>query len=132
MRGIEGRMPIGGNANMVEYLPPDFVIVGTPLPDGRVRIVASKDLSEAELKYEARMQDVYSGSQFGGYDSLDPVTSVTTRTVWTMSTVMLKFTMIDAPDYGTALRHLMDMWKGSYTADRRPIGEGQREVEAGQ
>lgn len=96
-----------------EVMRPDCAIVGSPLPDGRVRLIASKNLLDAWLDYQFAWAP--------SFDGLVPPAQVTYSIITTMSDVVI----IEAEDYPSALRGLMNHWNGSHA---RPV-DGQRQVE---
>ena len=114
----------------IGFTQPDFVICGAPLASGWVRLLASKELSKAELEAQFGFQDVYDDD----YESLIPdavmATSVkVSLTVEFMTWKQKAFVLIDAPDYPSAFRALFEDWTPA--RDVHPaIGRGQQEISA--
>jgi hypothetical protein len=81
---------------------PDWVMCGCPTAGG-VRLVASKDMTHAELEMQFGYQDIYDGGLTAAYAL--PVSRRVTLTAG-----MTTFVMIDAPDYPTAFRALFEQW----------------------
>lgn len=97
--------------------PPDWVVLGTPTTDGKVAIYASKDLTEAELRYEAEHD----------YDFLAMRTVLLSRRI-ELTVGMRTYTVVVADTYEQALRHLFDTW--SPEPDRPTIEPAQRAISA--
>jgi hypothetical protein len=98
---------------------PDFVICGTPNPNGGVRLIASRELNYAELSMEssyARIDD--------WLVSIPLMTSYRVRLTTDMRTCVL----IDAPDYATAFEHLFRDWSPD---SRTPVEPAARALEPG-
>ncbi len=94
---------------MIEsQLRPDFVIVGTPHAKGVV-VLASTELSQVELNYEAR--DI----------CLDEFP------VYTLLTTMRRFVMVTGATYPEAFEKLFHEW----SPDRRSIGTAHLGIERG-
>jgi hypothetical protein len=74
----------------------------------RVRVIASKSLTDAELKYNVEFQDLYEGGP-------TPFAAVMTRREMSL-TVFIGYgrqgdtIMIDATDYATAMAELFRQW----------------------
>lgn len=75
------------------------------LPDGTVRIIASKELYEAELRSEVDRLSVW--------QSPEPFA---VRTRYYVTCEMRSYVIISAPDYASAFTHLFTQW--SPTVDR--------------
>lgn len=103
---------------------PDFVIVGTPRPEGGVRLIASKELTRAELDVQIDTQDIFD------VEYLDPVSIQVTGTRYCLTADFRRFVVIDAPDYATAFTDLFRYWTPD-PEPRKRIGN-QSSIESGQ
>jgi hypothetical protein len=86
-----------------QQMRPQWVIVGIDLPDGRVRIVASDQLTHAALAVN------YGWLSRSFFDDIG--THVMTRYEITLTIHMLNFRIVEAQDYATALADLFGAWK---------------------
>ncbi len=101
---------------------PQFNITGGETEDGWVRLIASRDLRDTQLEMDAHWPEDDAWSVFPS----------PAFTVYTLSTQMHKFIMVDAPDYPAAFRGLMEAWARQDAADpsrpqvpwTRAIGDG--------
>ena len=111
------------HAENISFPRPDWVMCGAQNPDGRVRLLASKELTQAELREEMEYPDLpYPERLF-----VNPF-DVTQR--FFLTAQMRSFTIIDAPDYPAAFKSLFEGWSPGPTP-RLALGEGLRELEAG-
>lgn len=78
-------------------LSPDFAIVGVTLNTGRVQVLASKDLTRAELR-AIRVRDTY-----------DFTAPMRIRGIF-LTTEMKHYVIVDADSYPDAFRKLFDIW----------------------
>lgn len=81
---------------------PDFVMVGSHLPNGKVCLFASKSLTEAELRTESEE-----------FDSLDHRYNTTTfepRYRYFVTAEMRDWVQVVADDYAEAFRILFERW----------------------
>lgn len=99
---------------------PDFVILGVPNPDGGVLIVASKELSQAELESTADELDMW---EVGRRLRMS-------RTTYTLTAQMRSIHMVIGPDYGSALRTLFEQWTPPTEAGRRGIAAPVRPLDS--
>jgi hypothetical protein len=94
------------------FMRPDWVMCGAPQPGGvGVRLIASKSLSFAELRYEARYQDIILE---------DPLPHDIGRRILTWQDLSLTVHMmpmrngdviiLDGPDYPTVIEALFKEW----------------------
>jgi hypothetical protein len=99
---------------------PDWVMCGVTLPSGGVRLIASKELTRADL--EAQWERAY--PQFDTWEVLSPPFG---HARITLTTEIRGFVMIEAPDYPAAFKALFEDWAPQ--APPRPgISEGQQEL----
>ena len=103
-----------------QFPNPEWSICGMQLPDGKVRIIASKELSYAELRYEAGFHQVF--------DGIFPIHAGITHTDLTLTTHMRTCVLIDGPDYATCIKHLFETWKPD-DLKRKAIGPKQLGIE---
>lgn len=87
-------------------------MVGMQLPDGRVRLIASKTLSLAELEMRADYEVFSSWYEPHGRP-------IRTSQVYTLHADMLNFTLIEADDYPSAFEGLFRTWNPA--PERREI-----------
>lgn len=80
---------------------PQWVLCGSDLPDGRVRLLASKTMTHAELEVRA--------DHAAPWDNLDTAPPVTSRRV-TLTCGVRDFTLIDADDWPSAFADLFGEW----------------------
>lgn len=90
----------GGSAG---FSKPEWVICGGRLSVETVRVLASKELTYAELKVYYTHQDIHDGG-------IVPASSVVTSRRITLQTSMNTFIIIDGPDYATCLKYLFEQW----------------------
>lgn len=83
-------------------LGPDWVMLGADWEGDRVIVIASQDLSEAELNSELK------APEFLPFLS-GPLESAKLYT--TMTCVMGKYTIAIGPDYRSAITNLMERWQ---------------------
>jgi hypothetical protein len=86
------------------------------LPDGKVRIIASKDLTHGEIRYEARRGVIFDGPF--------PIDCGITSSDLSLTTHMRTCVFIDGPDYATCLKYLFETWKPDET-QHKAIGPKQ-------
>lgn len=102
---------------------PDWVMCGVPLPNGWVRLLASRELNQAQLAAEfERAQVVDDGD-------LLPTWGPLVQQRIALTTEMRTFTVIDAPDYPTAFRELFKDWTPG-PAGHPAVTEGPRGISA--
>lgn len=77
---------------------PDWVMCGCPVPGG-VRLLASKDMTHAELSADYGWADI---------DAWSPPV-LTSRRI-TLTSGLKTFIMIEAPDYPSAFAALFEQW----------------------
>jgi hypothetical protein len=82
---------------------PQWVIVGIDLPDGRVRVIASDKLLQADLKIDYDWLNLQDPSFTVGI-------SMVTRYQVTLTLKMLELRIVDADDYATAIAKLFGNW----------------------
>lgn len=92
---------------------PDWVMLGMPLPDGNVAIIASRSLLSAELATETDHEEVAFG--FG-----EPLRRYLTSQITTVSAAMTDFVYIVGPDYPTVMSNLAEHWQPK-RAERREL-----------
>lgn len=112
---------MSAHENSTSLPRPDWVMCGGPNPGGGVRLIASKELNQAELEAQ------FSYPEIRGL-FLDP-SGVSQR--FTLTAQMRAITVIDAPDYPAAFKSLFEVWDpgaGRAPSARRPLGEGPREI----
>lgn len=96
------------------FAPPDWVMCGMPLPDGRVRLIASNQMTHAELSVKQDYPYVWD-------ESPEPFTiGPITRTI-TLTSGMRTYVMIEADDYPAAFRALFEQWRPG-PGERAAIG----------
>ena len=96
---------------------PDFVIAGGYW-DGRVVLLASKTLREAELKYERIMHtDCIMHTDWHNHRAFD----YPADEYGTLTCVFRDYIMVSGPDYPSAWRALFDIWS--------PQGEHRLSIE---
>jgi hypothetical protein len=83
---------------------PDWVMIGIHAPDSSVFIIASKELTSAELTAEADTMDIMSG----WYTETVRVDVVRMR--YLLSCDMRSYVIVHAPNYGAAFQHLFQQW----------------------
>jgi hypothetical protein len=86
---------------------PDWVMLGTPTQDGRVRLLASKKLTYGELQYE--------------HDRLSASLTLTAG-------LGRDCVIIDAPDYPAALAELWKVWQPEPAQQRSHLA-GKPQIE---
>jgi hypothetical protein len=88
---------------------PDFLIAGCTLPSGKVWLVGSRHLTDAELRaeYPPPVYDVREGLIRPWAD-------------YTVTAHLQQFTLVEAPDYRTALQRLTEAWAEQDARDGRP------------
>jgi hypothetical protein len=91
---------------------------GSPAPGG-VRLLASKDMTDAELNAQYSYQDIDPWGEF------PPM--LTSRRI-TLTAGLKTFVMIEAPDYPTAFRVLFEQWTPG--PDERVALPGMPAIEA--
>jgi hypothetical protein len=82
---------------------PQWVIVGIDLPNGKVRVIASDKLLQAELKMDYDWLNLQDPAFTVGI-------SMVTRYEVTLTLKMLNLRIVDADDYATAVAHLFGNW----------------------
>ena len=82
------------------YGRPDWVMCGMPW-NGGVRLLASKDMTHAELSADFGYADI-------GIPGWDPP-AMTSRRI-TLTAGMSTFVLIEAPDYPSAFAALFEQW----------------------
>lgn len=97
MRGIT--QPVSDHADG-SYARPDWVMCGVPW-NGGVRLLASKDMTHAELSADFGYTDI-------GIPGWDPP-ALTSRRI-TLTAGLKTFVMIEAPDHPSAFRALFEQW----------------------
>jgi hypothetical protein len=106
----------------VGWSRPDWVMVGMPMDDGRVRLIASKELNYAELQVKIGHQDIFEG--------IAPVRAVVTSREILLTTDMRTFILIEADTYADAFSELFRQW--SPERGRHPaIEPGLPQIERG-
>lgn len=100
---------------------PDWVMVGMPQPGGKVWLIASKDMNEAELRAEIdRGPDLLFDSEiFPGQPY---------RHEYTLTASMRRFTLIEAADYPAAFRALFEQWTPEPAAGPAALPAGPPEL----
>lgn len=111
MQGIEdGRQQQQGFPG--EMQRPDWVMLGIPSSDGRVVLMASKELTQAELSMEAEVDP---------FDwRLDPYRIVNPIRRYFVTAEMKTYVIIVANTYGAALTTLMRQWQPDQQRGQRP------------
>lgn len=99
---------------------PDWVVLGTPTDDGKVAVYASKDLTDAELRYEAEYNHT---GRFG------EVLRLLHRRI-ELTVGLNTYVIVVADTYEQALRRLFDAW--SPEPDRLAIEPPRRAITEGQ
>ena len=129
-------------SSRIAHPAPDWVMVGVPGPleerlggGTGVWLYASKDLTRAELEaeiprhaydYWQEQEEWYAaatGSLFSGGHFRPPPPE------YTITAVMRRFTVIQAPDYPAAFKALFESWTPGPA--ERPAVEGLRAIEGG-
>lgn len=100
---------------------PDFVILGAPRPEGGVVVLASKELTQAELTTKLTNED----ELFGGFD---PIGSVVPDYRTTLSTELRGYSIVMADTYGEAMAKLFAQWTPPAPGGSRPI-DGVRQLD---
>ena len=95
-----GRQVLRQPADNAGFARPDWVMCGCPVPGG-VRLLASKDMTHAELSADYGYADI-------GVPGWDPPV-LTSRRI-TLTAGMSTFIMIEAPDYPSAFAALFEQW----------------------
>jgi hypothetical protein len=85
---------------------PDFVILGVPLEDGRVMVIASNELTLAELQAETDIRERPFWEAGSAFRQFDPG-----PTTYYLNTTMTSVVICFGNDYAEALRTLLDGWK---------------------
>jgi hypothetical protein len=101
---------------------PDWVMCGMRLATGGVRLLASKELTLAELEVMVERQDI-----FWAPGDILPVAQAVTSQRMTLTTHMRTFVVIDAPDYPSAFSDLFRDWSPEGDV-RLAITTGQGEL----
>jgi hypothetical protein len=103
----------------MSYPRPDWVMCGMPQPGdtGWVRLLASKELNQAELTAQMQYPETF---------GIFPAPSIVTQR-YTLTAEARTFIVIDAPDYPTAFRSLFEDWTPEPAA-RPAVGEGRRAI----
>jgi hypothetical protein len=99
---------------------PDWVMLGVSNADGTVRLIASKELTRAELEYEADYEEIHS------LWSLEPPRMVQTSAVYRLTAELRTWVLITAVDYPAAFDALFGQWAPERA--RRPEIEQRREL----
>lgn len=60
----------------MEFIKPDFVVVGATYPNGRVKLLASKTLTEVELKENLQFPDIFDRRRVLLFDSKVDITLI--------------------------------------------------------
>ena len=102
----------------IGFPAPDWVMCGVQNPAGGVRLLASQDLTQAELQALIDYPEIV-------YDPFPVPGQVRQRFLLTAE--MRTFSMIEAPDYPAAFQALFEHWSPQPAA-RAAIGEGQMEL----
>ena len=84
------------------YGHPDWVMCGVPW-NGGVRLLASKEMTHAELDAQFGYTDIWDGGLTPGY-------AIPASRRITLTAGMRTFVMIEAPDYPTAFAALFEQW----------------------
>lgn len=84
-------------------LGPSWVVSGVARSDGTVMLVASRELSWAELSSEVDTADVYSGAYTA------PLLSVT-QVRYRFTADLRRYEVITGADYGAAFESLIRLW----------------------
>lgn len=79
---------------------PEWVMFGATMPDGTVRLIASKELTEAELRTKA-------AQEITSWHHRDPVGVIYAHT---LTCKMSNYVLIAAQDYPSAFQHLFMTW----------------------
>lgn len=95
---------------------PDWVVLGTSIPDDKVAVYASKDLNHAELSQEMD----HSWDNLASHPFREPSRRIE------LTVEMRKFTVVVADTYADAFRHLFDAW--SPDDDRVALDAPQRAI----
>lgn len=100
---------------MTNFLAPDWVMIGCAMPNEKVRLVASKDLNEAELHCVAQEMQTWSFTRM-----LPPLR------IYHLTASMRTFVMVEADSYPSAFEGLFRQWSPDVERDqideRRQIG----------
>jgi hypothetical protein len=96
---------------------PDFVVLGIPHEDG-VMLLASNELSAAELEVEVDQVPYYRGANIGFLPGVKYIT---------LTCHIGSYTIVTAPTYAEAFRNLFNAWTPK-APERRALSEGQREL----
>lgn len=94
---------------------PDWVMLGVPNPQGGVMIIASLELTQAELRLEAEMN----------LDSFFYIVGADTLKHYELSATMRSVVITVGETYADALRTLMENWKPTEPR-RQAIGDQLR------
>jgi hypothetical protein len=81
---------MGERETVYEFIVPEWAMVGCLMPNGKVRLIASRELDEAEL--QAVLRSMYF------------------KPKWTLQMVMVDYIVIEANDYPSAFQHLFETW----------------------
>lgn len=103
----------------VDYRP-DFVILGAPRPEGGVVVLASKELTQAELRTELLDSD----DLFG-----DRITTRLRDYRTMLSTELRGYNIVMADTYGEAMAKLFAQWTPPAPGGSRPIGARVRQLD---
>lgn len=85
-----------------EFLTPDWVMIGIPQSDGTVCLMASKELTRAELVAERDWE--------GAIGSLSDYYAYLPEMQYRVTAEMKTFVLIIAADYTAAFRSLFEQW----------------------
>lgn len=104
----------------VQFLPPDFMIVGTPYKDG-VMLIVSTNINHATLTAEYRkLWDLppWESSAFGTSPEIE------------LKANLRQFTLIIAKTYDEAIAKLLKEWQPPTQAGRPAVDQGRLAIEA--
>jgi hypothetical protein len=99
---------------------PDWAIIGLPTFDGRVQVIASKDLTQVELEAKTRRYEFEFDDRMLGYDR-----------IYTVTFEMSTFTIVIADSYPEAFRTLFDSWSPGPAVQPGALPAGKRELTSG-
>lgn len=101
---------------------PDWVMCGLPSGDGRVMILASTELSQAELEAQRDHFEL-----IDPYDAFGPIYPGPTR--YTLRIDMNRFVIVVADTYEQAFRSLFEQWSPKRAST--PVGGHRQEITGG-
>lgn len=84
------------------FTRPDFVLTGARLPDGRFRMIASREMHYAELNADFGYTDIG--------DVWDP-RPIMTHSAITLTARLGNLLMVDGPDYATCMAEVARHWQ---------------------